>query len=239
MGNDAPLACFSMQSPLVYDYFKQLFAQVTNPPIDPIREHCVMSLSCPIGPEANILEPSDEDCERLYLEQPILSLEDLYVLKNITYRNFKPFTINIVWDAKNVEKQKDFLTSALDSICKQAEEAVNKGYTYLILSDRHAGRNYLPVSPLLAVGAVHHYLIEKRMRMNCALIIETAEAREIHHMCLLLGYGADAICPYLVFECIKNLNAQGLLNTTYENDEIFNNYVNACRFGISKVRIIK
>jgi len=220
-----------MHSPLIYDYFKQLFAQVTNPPIDPIREKCVMSLACPVGPEGNIIEPGPNDCERLYLDQPILSLEDLYVIKNITYRNFKPYNINIVYDAKNVEKHHDYMTAALDAICKEAEEAVNKGYTYLILSDRQAGRNYLPVSPLLAVGAVHHYLIEKRLRKTCGLIVETGEAREIHHMCLLLGFGADAICPYLVFECIKNLNAQNLLNTVYDNEEIFKNYVKACEFG--------
>lgn len=139
MGNDAPLACFSMMNPLIYDYFKQLFAQVTNPPIDPIRERIVMSLSCPIGPETNILEPSDDMCERLYLSQPILSLEDMYVIKNINYRNFKPVTINIVYDAKNVQKHHDFMTDALKTICEEAEDAANKGYTYIILSDRKAG----------------------------------------------------------------------------------------------------
>ena len=146
----------------------------------------------------------------------------------------------------------------MDIICKQAEEAAKKGFTYLILSDRIAGelsanscfylnsnsysllyiylgRNYLPVSPLLAVGAVHHHLIEKRLRMKVALIVETGEAREIHQLCLLLSYGADAICPYLVFETVKNLNAQGMLNTKYDNEQIFKNYTTATRYGISKV----
>ena len=123
--------------------------QVTNPPIDPIREKCVMSLSCPIGPEANLLEPSNSDCERLWLDQPILSLEDLFVLKNIQYRNFKSANINIVFDAKNVEKHTDYMSEALDTICARAEEAVRSGHTYLILSDRQAGKSFLPVSPLL------------------------------------------------------------------------------------------
>jgi glutamate synthase (NADPH/NADH) len=127
------------------------------------------------------------------------------------------------------------MTEALDIICAQAEEAVRTGHTYLILSDRQASKSFLPVSPLLAVGAVHHHLIEKRLRMSCALLVETGEAREIHHMCLLLGYGADAICPYLVFETVKNLNEQKMLNTLYTNEEIFQNYVDACHFGIRKV----
>jgi glutamate synthase (NADPH/NADH) len=136
---------------------------------------------------------------------------------------------------KDYVENQDFISKALDTICKEAENAANNGFTYLILSDRMAGRNYLPVSPLLAVGAVHHYLIEKRLRMKVALIIETGEAREIHHLCLLLGYGADAICPYLVFETVRNLSAQGMLNTVMKNDEIFKNYTAATRSGISKV----
>ncbi|CAF0729763.1 unnamed protein product [Brachionus calyciflorus] len=235
MGNDAPLACLSSYNPLIYDYFKQLFAQVTNPPIDPIREKIVMSLACPIGPEANILEPSAEQCERLFIEQPILSLEDLFIIKNIKYRNFKALTINTVFDAKDYIPNEDFISKALDTICKEAEDAANQNYTYLILSDRMSGRNYLPVSPLLAVGAVHHHLIEKKLRMKVALVIETGEAREIHHLCLLLGYGADAICPYLIFETIRNLSAQNMLNTQFDNKEIFKNYTTATKYGIAKV----
>lgn len=235
MGNDAPLACLSQFNPLIYDYFKQLFAQVTNPPIDPIREKIIMSLSCPIGPETNILEPCSEQCDRLFIEQPIFSLEDIFVLQNIKYRNFRTKTIEIVFDVKDYVDNEDFISKALDSICQEAEDAVNSGFTYLILTDRMAGRNYLPISPLLAVGAVHHHLIEKRLRMKVALIIETGEAREVHHLCTLLGYGADAICPYLLFETIRNLNERGLLNTTYDNEKIFYNYTQAVRKGISKV----
>jgi glutamate synthase (NADPH/NADH) len=214
--------------------FYLFLGQVTNPPIDPIREKIIMSLGCPIGPEGNILEPGSEQCERLFIEQPILSLEDLYVIKNIKYRNIKSYTINTVFDVKDYVDNEDFLCKSLDVICKEAEEAARNGFTYLILSDRMAGRNYLPVSPLLSIGAVHHHLIEKRLRMKVALIAETGEAREIHHLCLLLGYGADAICPYLVFETVRNLNSQGMLNTDFDNDQIFNNYITATRYGIAK-----
>jgi glutamate synthase (NADPH/NADH) len=140
-----------------------------------------------------------------------------------------------VYDVRDYVPGSDFISLALDSICKQAEEAVLKDYTYLILSDRMAGRNYLPVSALLALGAVHQHLITKKLRMRAALIVETGEAREIHHLCLLLGFGADAICPYLVFETIRNLNAQEMLNTDLSNDQIFKNYTTATHYGISKV----
>lgn len=144
-------------------------------------------------------------------------------------------TINIVYDAKDYVKGGDFISLALDRICQEAEEAVLADFTYLVLSDRMAGRNYLPVSALLAVGAVHQHLITKKLRMRVALLVETGEAREIHHLCLLLGFGADAICPYLVFETIRNLNAQGMLNTEFDNEQIFKNYTLATRYGIAKV----
>jgi glutamate synthase (NADPH/NADH) len=149
MGNDAPLACYSLFNPLIYDYFKQLFAQVTNPPIDPFREKIIMSLACPIGPEYNILEPCSEQCDRLFIEQPIFSLEDIFVLQNIRYRNFRTKTIQTVFDAKDYIDNEDFISKALDNICQEAADAVNDNYTYIILSDRMAGKNYLPISPLL------------------------------------------------------------------------------------------
>lgn len=195
-----------------------------------------MSLACPIGPEYNILEPCAEQCERLYIDQPILSLEDLYVISHIKYRNFKAKTINIVFDVRDYVKNEDFISIALDRFCQQAEAAVNENYSYLILSDRIAGRNYLPVSPLLAVGAVHNHLIQKKLRMKVGLLVETGEAREIHHLCLLLGYGADAVCPYLVFETFRSLNEQGMINgEPLDNEKIFKNYANAAGHGILKV----
>ena len=235
MGNDTPLACLSDQNPVIFDYFQQLFAQVTNPPIDPIREKIVMSLSCPIGPESNILLPSAAQCQRLFLEQPILSLDDLNVIKSTIFKNLKPKLIDITADINDYNRNGDFLSTALDRICRECEEAVQEKYTVLILSDRNVGKTRLPVSSLLALGAVHQYLIDKLLRLKVALIVETGEAREVHHICLLLGYGADAICPYLVFETVCSLNALNLLNTTFTNEQIFNNYKYAIQAGISKV----
>ncbi|KAL8570900.1 hypothetical protein ACOMHN_023573 [Nucella lapillus] len=194
MGNDAPLACLSNFNPLLFSYFKQLFAQVTNPPIDPFREKIVMSLACPVGPERNILEPSAEQCQRLWLEQPIISLYDIEVLRHTKYNGWKAKQIDIVY---SVEDGEEGLLPALKRICQEAAEAASSDYKLLVLSDRKASHSLVPVSSLLAVGAVHHHLIDKKLRMKVGLIVETGEAREVHHMCLLLGYGADAICPFL------------------------------------------
>lgn len=232
MGNDAALACLSLYQPLVYDYFKQLFAQVTNPPIDPFRERIVMSLACPIGPEANILQPSPEQCRRLWLEQPILSLRDMEVIKRNTYKGWKTKVIDMVFAASEGVKG---LFRAINRVCDEACVAAKNGYTLLVLSDRSAGRDYIPISAAMALGAVHHHLINMRQRMKCGLILETGEAREVHHMCVLLGYGADAICPYLVFEMVVLLRDDGLLNPPLSDEEIFKNYVAAMERGIAKV----
>ncbi|KAG0429816.1 hypothetical protein HPB47_023269, partial [Ixodes persulcatus] len=220
MGNDAALACLSLYQPLVYDYFKQLFAQVTNPPIDPFRERIVMSL------------PSPEQCRRLWLEQPILSLLDMEVIKCNTYKGWKTKVIDMVFAASEGVKG---LFRAINRVCDEACVAAKNGYTLLVLSDRRAGRDYVPISAAMALGAVHHHLINMRQRMKCGLILETGEAREVHHMCVLLGYGADAICPYLVFEMVALLRNDGLLNPPLSDEEIFKNYVAAMERGIAKV----
>lgn len=235
MGNDAPLACLSEFQPLLYDYFKQLFAQVTNPPIDPFRERIVMSLGCPIGPESNILEPSELQCRRLYLEQPILSLEDLAVIvrggSNLPH-GWKSKVVDITADAS---EPLDYVKE-LDRVCKEAAEAVGEDFQLIVLSDKAAGPRRIPLSSLLALGAVHHHLIEERLRMRVALILETGEAREVHHMCVLLGYGADAICPYLVFEAAGQLRDEGVLDPSiHPDEEIYGSYVAAMENGISKV----
>lgn len=232
MGNDASLACLSQFNPLLYEYFKQLFAQVTNPPIDPFREKIVMSLECPIGPETNILEPHAEQCRRLWLEQPILSLDDLEVLKFVEYRNWKSKVIDIVYP---VTLGKDGLQPSLNKICEEAAQAATDGYTLLILSDRKAGKSFVPISALMAVGCVHHHLIKTKLRLKVGLIIETGEAREIHHHCTLVGYGADAICPYLVYELIRDLCYHKQINTLLTDHEIFSSYRSSCARGISKV----
>ncbi|RWS29096.1 glutamate synthase 1-like protein [Leptotrombidium deliense] len=230
MGNDAPLACLSLCQPLIYDYFKQLFAQVTNPPIDPFREKIVMSLACAIGPEANILEPCAQQCSRLWLEQPILSIQDLDVIKQTSYKGWKTKVIDCVFPV--TDKQPGLL-KAIDRICDEACDAAQNGYTLLVLSDRKADADNVPVSALLALGATHHHLIRKRLRSKVGLILETGEAREVHHMCVLLGYGADAICPYLVYETMTALREEGLLGLT--DEVIYKNYVLAMERGISKV----
>lgn len=230
MGNDAPLACLSLCQPLMYDYFKQLFAQVTNPPIDPFREKVVMSLACPVGPEANILEPSSQQCRRLWLEQPILSISDLDYIKSTAYKSWKTAVIDCTFP---VRAGSGGLLDAIDRICDEACRAAKSGFTVVVLSDRGAGPEKVPVSSLLSLGAVHHHLINARQRMKVGLVLETAEAREVHHMCVLLGYGADAICPYLVFETMAALREEGLLRLA--DDEVFANYVAAMERGISKV----
>lgn len=230
MGNDTPLACLSLYQPLTYDYFKQLFAQITNPPIDPFREKIIMSLNCPIGPEYNILEASPEQCNRLWLEQPILSNSDLDVIKETKFRGWRTKVIDCTFPPQD---GKLGLVKVLDRICAEAVEAARSGYTLVVLSDRQAGPERVPISSLLSLGAVHHHLIDKRQRMKVGLIVETGEAREVHHICVLLGYGADAICPYLVFETLAALRAEAKLKLS--DEEMFKNYVAAMERGISKV----
>lgn len=232
MGNDAPLACLSTFQPLLYDYFKQLFAQVTNPPIDPFRERIVMSLMCPIGPEGNFLEPSAKQCHRLMLPQPILSLPDLEIIKRNTHRGWKTHVIDITFDK---EEGPSGLLQTLNRICIEATKVAQNGYQIIILSDRKAGVDRVPVSTLLALGATHHHLIEERQRMKVGLILETGEAREVHHICVLLGYGADAICPYLVFEMGKSLRAEGVLEPGLTDEILYKNYAAAMERGIAKV----
>nr|MBE5725851.1 putative glutamate synthase 1 [Cucujiformia] len=212
-------------------YFKQLFAQVTNPPIDPFREKVVMSLQCPIGPEANILEPSPKQVHRLWLKQPVISISDLEVLAQTKHRSWSSHVIDITFPAS--EDAHGYLKK-LQDICNEANEASQKNQV-IILSDRKAGKDRIPVSSLLALGGVHHHLIETRSRMKVALVVETAEAREVHHICVLLGYGADAICPYLALELASSLRDQGILDTSLSDEAIYQNYAQAMQTGISKV----
>lgn len=232
MGNDAPLACLSQFQPLIYEYFKQLFAQVTNPPIDPFREKIVMSMLCPIGPESNILEPNELQVHRLFLSQPILSLEDLEIIKRTNYRGWKTKIIDATYP---VQDGPSGLVNTLNRVSEEANQAAKQGYQFLVLSDRQGGPERVPVSSLLVLGAVHHYLIEERQRMKVGLIIETAEAKEVHHICLLLGYGADAICPYLVFEMARNLRMDGVLDSSLTDNALCANYAEAMERGIAKV----
>jgi glutamate synthase (NADPH/NADH) len=236
MGNDAPLACLSQYNPMVFDYFKQLFAQVTNPPIDPFREKIVMSLACPIGPEFNLLEPSAKQCNRLWLEQPILSRHDLQVIKGTVFKGWKTKVINIMYPVNNdMRALATDLTAAIDSICAKAEQAVKDNYQIIVLSDKKAGRRLIPISSLLAVGAVHIHLVRRKLRMKVALVLETGEAREVHDFCVLLAFGVDAVCPYLVYETMISLRQQNKLEPPLDDNEIYANYVVSVANGIAKV----
>jgi glutamate synthase (NADPH/NADH) large chain len=208
MGNDSALACLSDQPRMLYDYFKQLFAQVTNPAIDSIREEVIMSLECYIGPERNLLETTEEHANRLRVPHPILSNEQLAALKHLNHRGWRTTTIDITWPRSEGHSG---MTKALDRICAEAEAAIDDGYSLVILSDRAIGRERVPLSSLLAVGAVHHHLIRRTKRTRIGIIVESGEAREVHHHCLLVGYGADAINPYLAFESLWHSRREGLL----------------------------
>ncbi|XP_058126066.1 uncharacterized protein LOC131282547 [Anopheles ziemanni] len=232
MGNDAPLACLSAFQPLPYEYFKQLFAQVTNPPIDPFREKIIMSLQCPVGPEANLLVASPSQVHRIWLDNPILSIPDAEILKRNQHRGWKTKVLDITFPANEGPPG---YKNGLRRVCTEAHAAAQNGYQLLMLSDRAASAERAPISALLALGAVHHHLIETRQRMKVGLLVETAEAREVHHVCVLLGYGADAICPYLVFEMAGALRDECVLDPALTDDAIYRAYATAIETGILKV----
>jgi len=209
MGNDAALAVMSEKPRMLYDYFKQRFAQVTNPPIDSIREEVIMALNCYIGPEQNLLESTERHCHRLRIPHPILSNEELAALKHMDHRGWRSKTLDITY-APNSGKAG--LTTALDDICAQASQAIADGFSLLILSDRNVSAEHVPISALLAVAAVHHHLVATECRTQIGLLVETGEAREVHHHCLLIGYGADGINPYLAFESLWHARMKGYLD---------------------------
>lgn len=232
MGDDSALACMSDQPRLLYDYFKQLFAQVTNPAIDSTREEVIMSLECCIGPEGNLLETTEAQCHRLTVPHPILTNEELASLKQLDYRGWKTKTIDITYPKSQGPKG---LKRALERVCAEARQAIQNGFALVILSDRATGPDRLPASALLAAGAVHHHLVKHEERTRIGLVIETAEAREVHHLCLLTGYGADAVNPYLAFEALWQLQDDGELPGDWTHEQITAAYRKATKQGILKV----
>jgi glutamate synthase (NADPH/NADH) large chain len=219
MGNDSCLACLSDKPRMLYDYFRQLFAQVTNPAIDSIREEVIMSLECYIGPEQNLLETTEKHARRLRMPHPILSNEQMAALKRINRKGWHSRKIDITWPR---DEGKSGMVKALDRICAEAEKAIDDGETLIVLTDRAISKERVPLSSLLAVGAVHHHLVRTEKRTRVGIIIETGEAREVHHHCLLVGYGADAINPYLAFESLWQARRDGLLDSgdpAIEGDE--------------------
>ena len=239
MGDDASLACLSDQPRLLYDYFKQLFAQVTNPPIDSIREEVIMSLECFIGPEGNLLDTTEEQAHRLRVPHPILTDEECAAIKSLDgYRGWKSRVIDATFE-RPTEADRDsagqLLLKAVDRICQEAEQAIHDGYSLVVLSDRGCSETRVPISTLLACGAVHHHLVRKSLRTRIGIVLESGEAREVHHFCLLAGYGADAVSPYVAFEAIRQAKDHGHLKENYSEEKIVATYREGVFKGMLKV----
>ena len=231
MGNDTPLAVLSSHSQVFFNYFRQQFAQVTNPAIDSIRESLVMSLSEYIGRVGSgILSPDESNCKMVRLPHPILTNTQLDILCNIRYKGFKTVKLPMLFECA---KGEDGLREALDSLCKQAERSVDDGYNYIILSDRDIDREHAAIPSLLAVSAVHHYLISVGKRVQTALIVESGEIREVMHAALLLGYGASALCPYMTYAILDDLVKRGKIQENYPTAEA--NYIKAVKKGLLKI----
>ena len=231
MGNDTPLAVISDRPQILFNYFRQQFAQVTNPAIDPIREELVMSLTEYIGAVGtNILTPDASNCKMVRLPQPVLTNTQLDILCNIRYKGFKTKKLAMLFD---LQKGESGLRQALEDLCKEAEASVDEGVNYIILSDRDLDETHAAIPSLLAVSAVHHYLISVGKRVQTALIVESGEIREVMHAALLLGYGASAICPYMTFAVLDDLVKRHKIQEEYATAEA--NYIKAVDKGLKKV----
>ena len=232
MGTDTPLACLSDKPQLLYNYFRQLFAQVTNPPLDAIREELVTSLYTYLGREGNLLEETPKHCHLIKLKQPILSNADLEKLRQVAVGDLRAVTLPMLFRASEGEAG---LAKAVDELCRAAATAVAEGASILVLSDRGVDAENVPIPSLLATSAVHHHLIRQGTRTQCGLVIETGEARESHHFCLLIGYGAGAVNPYLALETLADLHKDGLFPADVTYEAAKKNYIKACNKAILKV----
>ncbi|MBQ6548876.1 MAG: glutamate synthase large subunit [Prevotella sp.] len=231
MGNDTPLAVISDRPQILFNYFRQQFAQVTNPAIDPIREELVMSLTEYIGAVGtNILTPDASNCKMVRLPQPVLTNTQLDILCNIRYKGFNTKKLAMLFE---IAKGEEGLRQALDDLCKEAEESVDEGVNYIILSDRDIDEKHAAIPSLLAVSAVHHYLISVGKRVQTALIVESGEIRETMHAALLLGYGASALCPYMTFAILDDLVKKHKIQEEYATAE--KNYIKAVDKGLKKI----
>ena len=231
MGNDTPLAVLSDRPQVFFNYFRQQFAQVTNPAIDSIRENLVMSLTEYIGRVGTgILSPDETNCKMVRLPHPILNNTQLDIICNIRYKGFNTVKLPILFECS---KGEDGLREALDDLCKQAERSVDDGYNYIILTDRDIDETHAAIPSLLAVSAVHHYLISVGKRVQTALIVESGEIRETMHAALLLGYGASALCPYMTFAILDDLVKRGKVQENYETAEA--NYIKAVKKALLKI----
>lgn len=236
MGNDTPLAVLSDQPQIFFNYFRQQFAQVTNPAIDSIREQLVMSLTEYIGRVGTgILNPNETNCKMVRLPHPILTNSQLDILQNIRYKGFntRKLSICFVPSPEGSEHPGEALREALDKLCHDAEKSVDDGFNYIILSDRDVDKDHVAIPSLLAVSAVHHYLIEVGKRVQTALIVESGEIREVMHAALLLGYGASALCPYMTYAILDDLVKKGKIQENYATAE--DNYIKAVKKGLLKI----
>ena len=231
MGTDTALAVLSNRPRLLYDYFKQLFAQVTNPPLDAIREELVTSMGSTIGPEGNLLDPRPESCRQITVTYPVISNEEVAKLRHLDGEGCKTTTLQMLYDP---QLDGPGLERAMNELCRGASRAVDDGATILILSDRGVDATHAPIPSLLATAGVHHHLVREGTRTKCALVIESGDAREVHHCALLLGYGAGCVNPYLAFETLDDMIRQGQLpGLTHE--KAVRNYIKALNKGILKV----
>ncbi len=232
MGNDTPLAVLSDKPRLLYDYFKQLFAQVTNPPIDSIREDIIMSLSAYIGPERNLLDETPLHAHRLQLDHPILTNDQMARLTELDHRGWRTTTLDATFDPAG---DGEAMIAALDRIAQAAEAAISEGYSLVVLSDRAAGEDRVPLPALMATGAVHHHLVREHKRTQIGVVVESGEPREVHHFCALIGYGADAVNPYLAYEALWSLRDQGEIDESLDDREVVERYQGAIMYGMRKV----
>src|SRR5690606_37957995 len=215
----------------LYDYFAQLFAQVTNPPLDAIREKLVTSMESTLGPEGNLLDPKPESCRQIKLTYPIIDNDQLAKLRHIAVRGYSSRTLPMLFDPRGGGAALD---EAMQRLSADAEAAVREGITLIILSDRGVSRDEAPIPSLLATAGVHHHLVRKGLRTRCGLVIESGDAREVHHVALLMGYGAGAVNPYVAFETIDDMIRQGALEGR-SHVQAVSNYVKALNAGILKV----
>jgi len=231
MGNDVPHAVLSHRPQMIYTYFKQQFAQVTNPAIDPIREEIVMSNQAYVGKKGNVLGESAEHAKTILVKTPVLTNEGLAKFKNLDSFGYKTITISILFDSSNEAN----LEKAVDNICIQAENAVKNGYTYIILSDRGVNKKMAAIPAVVAMGAVHQHMVKVHIRGEVAIILETAEPREVHHFAVLFGFGVDCINPYLAFEACEKLSDEGMSGKDVDKEKAVKNFIKAVDFGLKKI----
>ena len=232
MGTDTPLAVLSDRPQLLFKYFKQLFAQVTNPPIDPIREELVMSLTTSIGPKPNLMDEHPEACRRIRVKQPILTNAELQKIREIADPHFTSKTLKMLF---RVAEGPDGLGAAVDDLCRQASQAIKDGYKFLILSDRGVNEEWAPIPSLLGIASVHHHLVRDCTRTEVGLIVETGEPRDVHHFACLIGYGAGAVNPYLAFETIVDLDRESYFPEGLDAQTAEGKFIKAINKGLLKI----